>query len=290
MGNEHKKSGKSDVYKIALSPINIGDLAMTTFNRFRTRPSARKGFTLMELLIVLAILVVILGIVGTSVMSSWQSAKIKSTQLQVADLMNGLERFRIDNGRYPYQEEGLEILLGRINNPNIYGNQIQGGDYNGGGGNNGWGNNGNFNGGGNGGSGIGTDLVGMVAQMKIAETMMEKFNFPGMSTPAPVTAPAPAPVATPAPAPAPASATWTCPECGEDGNTKKFCMNCGKPKPEPKVEPEGWTCPDCGHTGNKGKFCEECGIPKPAATWDCPTCGEKDIKGKFCPECGTKRA
>ncbi len=148
------------------------------------------------------------------------------------------------------------------------------------------------NGGGNGGSGIGTDLVGMVAQMKIAETMMEKFNFPGMSTPAPVTAPAPAPVATPAPAPAPApaAATWTCPECGEDGNTKKFCMNCGKPKPEPKVEPEGWTCPDCGHTGNKGKFCEECGIPKPAATWDCPTCGEKDIKGKFCPECGTKRA
>ena len=102
---------------------------MMTFNRFRTRRSTRKGFTLMELLIVLAILVVILGIVGTSVMSSWQSAKIKSTQLQIADLMNGLERFRIDNGRYPYQEEGLDILLGRVNNPNLYGSPMQG-NYN----------------------------------------------------------------------------------------------------------------------------------------------------------------
>ena len=25
----------------------------------------------------------------------------------------------------------------------------------------------------------------------------------------------------------------------------------------------GWTCPDCGHQGNTGKFCEECGAKQP---------------------------
>lgn len=74
--------------------------------------------------------------------------------------------------------------------------------------------------------------------------------------------------------------TWVC-DCGEIGNTKKFCMSCGKQKPE------NWDCP-CGHKGNKGKFCENCGQPK-ASSWDCPVCGSKGNTIKFCPECGAKR-
>ena len=54
----------------------------------------------------------------------------------------------------------------------------------------------------------------------------------------------------------------------------------------------GWTCPECGHQGNTGKFCEECGAKQPggaAATWDCPECGHKGNTGKFCEECGAKK-
>ena len=51
--------------------------------------------------------------------------------------------------------------------------------------------------------------------------------------------------------------TWTCPECGHEGNTGKFCAECGAKKPE--VTDGTWTCPECGHKGNTGKFCEECG-------------------------------
>lgn len=139
---------------------------------------------------------------------------------------------------------------------------------------------------GGGGSNMASDMMSAMMQMKMAETMMDKMNFPGTSnTAAPATpaepAPAPAPVE-----PTPAADTWTCPDCGETGNKGKFCMTCGKAKPAPK--PEGWTCPHCGQEGNKGKFCQECGQPKPAETWDCP-CGETGIKGKFCPECGNKR-
>ena len=58
--------------------------------------------------------------------------------------------------------------------------------------------------------------------------------------------------------------TWTCPECGHEGNTGKFCAECGAKKPEAKDNT--WTCPECGHTGNTGAFCEECGARKPDGT------------------------
>ena len=56
---------------------------------------------------------------------------------------------------------------------------------------------------------------------------------------------------------------------------------------------EGWTCPECGHEGNTGKFCEECGAKQPTgevATWDCPECGHKGNTGKFCEECGAPQS
>ena len=49
---------------------------------------------------------------------------------------------------------------------------------------------------------------------------------------------------------------WTCPSCGTEGNTGKFCNNCGAKKPEGSAT---WDCPECGHKGNTGKFCEDCG-------------------------------
>lgn len=53
-----------------------------------------------------------------------------------------------------------------------------------------------------------------------------------------------------------------------------------------------WTCPACKHEGNSGKFCPECGAKMPAApsgTWKCSKCGATDNSGKFCTECGAKK-
>ncbi len=78
---------------------------------------------------------------------------------------------------------------------------------------------------------------------------------------------------------------WTC-ACGHQGNTGKFCADCGKPKPEAQAS-GAWTC-SCGKTGNTGKFCAECGKPKPDEGWSCPSCGTVN-QGKFCQQCGGKK-
>lgn len=131
---------------------------------------------------------------------------------------------------------------------------------------------GNMGSNGGGGGSVAGDLIGLVAGMKAAEGMTDRLGM-AMNGAMNNTAPTPAaPVAA-------AEETWTC-SCGEAGNTKKFCMNCGSPKPE------AWTC-SCGHAGNKGKFCEECGAKRDEG-WDC-ACGVKKITSKFCPECGAKR-
>ncbi len=91
-------------------------------------------------------------------------------------------------------------------------------------------------------------------------------------------------------APVQAETFWTC-ENGHEGNTGKFCSECGAPKPEPSPTPEPaaetWTCEN-GHEGNTGKFCTECGLPKPVipeGPWTCEN-GHEGNTGKFCSECG----
>lgn len=76
-------------------------------------------------------------------------------------------------------------------------------------------------------------------------------------------------------------AGWTCPYCGAEGNTGKFCSNCGKPGP---AEKKPWDCPACGQKGNTGNFCSNCGKPRPTC-WTCPDCGTTN-QGKFCTNCG----
>ena len=54
-----------------------------------------------------------------------------------------------------------------------------------------------------------------------------------------------------------ADSEWTCPNCGQAGNTGKFCINCASKKPSGE-----WTCPNCGQTGNTGNYCGNCATPR----------------------------
>lgn len=74
-------------------------------------PKARtRGFTLIELLVVLAILTLLAGLVGPRVLNQLGGAKSKTAGVQIADLEKSLELFKLDVGRFPTTEEGLQAL------------------------------------------------------------------------------------------------------------------------------------------------------------------------------------
>ena len=72
-----------------------------------------RGFTLIELLVVLAILTLLAGLVGPRVLNQLGGAKAKTAGVQIADLDKSLEIFKLDVGRYPTTEEGLQALVQR---------------------------------------------------------------------------------------------------------------------------------------------------------------------------------
>ena len=69
------------------------------------------GFTLIELLVVLVILGLLLGLVGPRVLDYLGTAKSDTAALQIKQLSATIDLMRIDIGRYPTQEEGLQALM-----------------------------------------------------------------------------------------------------------------------------------------------------------------------------------
>lgn len=75
------------------------------------RPARAAGFTLVELLVVLAILTLLVGLVGPRMLGQLGGAKSKTAGVQIADLEKATELFKLGVGRFPSDEEGLEALV-----------------------------------------------------------------------------------------------------------------------------------------------------------------------------------
>jgi len=76
----------------------------------RSKTIAR-GFTLIEILVVIAIIAMLAGLVGPTVMSKLGTAKSKTAAIQIADIDKALDLFKLDVGRYPTNLEGLQALM-----------------------------------------------------------------------------------------------------------------------------------------------------------------------------------
>jgi general secretion pathway protein G len=70
-----------------------------------------KGFTLIELLVVMLILGLLIGIVGPKLMGRGDDAKVSAARIQIESLSSALKMYKLDNGRYPSTEQGLEALV-----------------------------------------------------------------------------------------------------------------------------------------------------------------------------------
>jgi len=80
-------------------------------DRDRRLARGQGGFTLIEMVIVMAIIALLAALVGPQLFGKLGESKIKGTKAQIEMLSTALDAYRLDNGRYPTQDENLTALV-----------------------------------------------------------------------------------------------------------------------------------------------------------------------------------
>ena len=98
----------------AVYSLNLGVARLTMFRRLRARQPLlrhdRAGYSLLEILVVLAIIALIAAVVGPRLFAQLDRSKTTTARLQIRSLEAALETMRLDIGRLPTQQEGLALL------------------------------------------------------------------------------------------------------------------------------------------------------------------------------------
>ena len=94
---------------------------------FRFSKRSARGFTLIEIMVVVIILGVLAALVVPRVMGRTDDAKLAAAKADIASIMQALKLYRLDNGRYPTTDQGLQALLTRPTTEPVPSNWKQGG-------------------------------------------------------------------------------------------------------------------------------------------------------------------
>jgi general secretion pathway protein G len=78
---------------------------------------SNKGFTLIELMVVIAILALLGGIVAPKVIGRLKQAKPAKAKLDINNKETALDLYAADNGQYPTTEQGLQALITKPTSP-----------------------------------------------------------------------------------------------------------------------------------------------------------------------------
>ena len=86
---------------------------LTRNRRSSFRRTLERGFTLVEMLVVISIIALIMALVGPRVLIFLAESKTKAAKIQIASLESALDLYALDTGQYPSSSEGLDALMHR---------------------------------------------------------------------------------------------------------------------------------------------------------------------------------
>lgn len=85
----------------------------------RRTPSLQRGFTLIEIMVVVVIIGVLAAVVAANVLPKLGQASIAAAKTDIRALESALEFYKLDNFRYPTTEQGLRALVEKPADPEI---------------------------------------------------------------------------------------------------------------------------------------------------------------------------
>jgi general secretion pathway protein G len=86
------------------------------------KPRRPRGFTLIELMVVLVIMGVLAALIVPNIIGRTDEARVTAARTDIGTIMQALKLYKLDNGIYPSQEQGLQALVAKPSTPPIPGN------------------------------------------------------------------------------------------------------------------------------------------------------------------------
>ncbi len=87
----------------------------------------KSGFTLLEILVAVSIIMILAAVVGINIAGRTGEGRVAKASADIKNLQTAIEMYRADNGRIPTQNQGLEALVRRPQRPPVPNRYPEGG-------------------------------------------------------------------------------------------------------------------------------------------------------------------
>jgi len=83
------------------------------YSGMRSFPGGNQGFTLIELMVVIVILGILAAIIAPRIIGRTDEAKVTEAKVQIKNFETAIKLYKLDNGRYPATDQGLNALVSK---------------------------------------------------------------------------------------------------------------------------------------------------------------------------------